>query len=98
MCFVRHHRRYPDGVVTSDETEQEGETDEVVGPSRDWCQGGEGDYPPTVVERGSEPRRVPNHTLSLHGRVNPRYILERCETNLHMAGIIDRPYLARVTG
>jgi len=93
MRFVRPHRRYPDDVVTSNETEQEEETDEILGPSRDWCRGGENDYPPTVVKRGSEPRHVLDHTLSLGGRVSTRYVLERCKTNLHAAGIIDGPYL-----
>jgi len=93
MRLVRSHRRDPDDVATSDKTEQEEETDEVLGPSRDWRRGGENDHPPTIVERGGEPRHVPDHALSLDGRVSPRGVLERCETHLHAAGIIDGPYL-----
>lgn len=50
MSFVCSHRRYVNDVVTGDETEHEEETDEKLGSSRDWCRGGEDDYPPTVVE------------------------------------------------
>jgi len=91
--FVRPHRRDPDDVVTRDKTEQEEETDEVLGPSRDWCRGGENDYPPTVMERGGEPRHVLDHTLSLDERVSLGYILEGCGMHLHAAGIVDGPYL-----
>lgn len=93
MSFVRPHRRDPDDVAARNKTEQEEDTDEVLGPSRDWCRGGENDYPPTVVERGGEPCHVLDHPLSLDGKVSPRNILERCETHLHAAGIVDGSYL-----
>ena len=75
MRFVRPHRRDPDDVVTRDKTEQEEETDEVFGPSRDWCRGGENDYPPTIVEGGGEPRQVLDHALSLDCRVSHGMLL-----------------------
>ena len=93
MRFVCPHRRDPDDVVARNKTEQEEETDEVLGPSRDWCRGGENDHPPTVVKRSCEPRHIPDHALSLDGKVRLRDILERCETHLHAAGIVDGPYL-----
>jgi len=66
MRFVCSHRRDVDDVVARDETEEEEETDEEPGSSRNWCRGGKDDYPPTVVERGSKPRHVLDHVLSLH--------------------------------
>ena len=91
--FVCSHRRDVDDVVASDEAEQEEGTDNEFGPSRNWCRGGEDDYPPAVVERGGEPRHVLDHVLSLGDRIGLCDVLERCETHLHAAGIVDRPYL-----
>ena len=45
------------------------------------------------MERGGEPRHVLDRALSLDGKVSPRDVLERCETHLHAAGIVDGPYL-----
>ena len=36
MRLVRPHRRDPDDVVARDKTEQEEDTDEVLGSSRHW--------------------------------------------------------------
>ena len=93
MRLVRPHRRDPDDVVARNEAEKEKDTDDVLGPSRYWCRRGENDYPPTVVERGSEPRHILDHGLGLDGWISLRDILEGCETHLHAARIIYGPYL-----
>ena len=92
VSFVCSHRRDVDDVVAGDETEHEEETDEKLSSSRYWCRGSEDDYPPTIVESGSEPCHVLDHVLSLEDRVRLRCALGRRETHLHAAGIIDGPY------
>ena len=70
--IVRSHRRDIDDVAACDETEHKEGADEKLCSGRDRRRGGEDDYPPTVIERGSKPRHVPDHVLSLEAKISPR--------------------------
>lgn len=58
MSLVCPHCGDVNDVVARDEAEGEDTTDKELCASGDGCRGGEDDYPPTVVERGCEPRHV----------------------------------------